>query len=65
MKSKIISTAILTFLTGISLAQQPDLLPSAQTDPIQLTPFNIVLYFLMPVAIFIIYLWYRKSKRKK
>jgi hypothetical protein len=65
MKSKFIITAILTFLFGITRAQQPDLLPPAQTDPIELTPFNIILYFVMPMAIFLIYFWYRKSKRKK
>jgi hypothetical protein len=65
MKSKIIITAILTFLFGIARAQQPDLLPPVQTDPIELTPFNIILYFVMPVLIFVIYFLYRKSKRKK
>ena len=65
MKSKIIITALLTFLFGIARAQQPDLLPPAQTEPFELTPFNITLYFVMPVVIFVIYLWYRKSKSKK
>jgi hypothetical protein len=65
MKSKIIFTSILTLLFGIARAQQPDLLPPVQTDPIELTPFNIILYFVMPVVIFVIYYLYRKSKRKK
>lgn len=55
----------MTFLFGITCAQQPDLLPPAQTDPIELTPFNVILYFVMPIAIFVIYFLYRKSKRKK
>ena len=65
MKSKIITTAILTYLFGIARSQQPDLLPPAQTDSIELTPFNIILYFVMPVVIFVIYYLYRKSKRTK
>jgi hypothetical protein len=65
MKSKIIFTSILTLLFGIVRAQQPDLLPPQHTDPIELTPFNIILYFVMPVLIFVIYYLYRKSKRKK
>lgn len=64
MKSKIIITAILTLSFGIARAQQPDLLPPAQTDPIVLTPFNIILYFVVPVVIFVIYYLYRKSKKK-
>ena len=65
MKSKILITAISTFLFGIVRAQQPDLLPPVETEPIELTPFNIILYFVMPVLIFLIYFLYRKSKRKK
>lgn len=65
MKSKLFFTAILTFLFGIVRAQQPDLLPPVKTEPIELTPFNIILYIVMPVLIFLIYFWYRKSKRKK
>ena len=55
----------MTYLFGITRAQQPDLLPPAQTEPFELTPFNIILYFVMPVVIFVIYYLYRKSKRKK
>jgi len=64
MKSKIIFTSTLTLLFGIARAQQPGLLPPAQTDPIELTPFNIILYFVIPVVIFVIYYLYRKSKKK-
>jgi uncharacterized BrkB/YihY/UPF0761 family membrane protein len=64
MKSKIIFILILNLIFGIVRAQQPDLLPPVQTDPIELTPQNIIIYFILPVVIFIIYFWYRKSKRK-
>lgn len=64
MRSKIIITVILTLSFGITRAQQPDLLPPAQTDPIELTPFNIIVYFIMPAAIFVTYYLYRKSKKK-
>jgi hypothetical protein len=48
----------------IANAQIPDIIPSGEADPIDLTPFNIILYFVLPVLLFIFYLWYRKSKRK-
>jgi hypothetical protein len=64
MKSKIILVLNLSLLFGNALAQQPDLLPPVQTDPVELTPLNIILYFVMPVVIFIIHYLYRKSKKK-
>lgn len=49
----------------IANAQVPDLLPSGEPEPIELTPFNIIVYIVFPIIIFIIYFWYRKSKRKQ
>ncbi|TNF43861.1 MAG: hypothetical protein EP310_04015 [Bacteroidetes bacterium] len=65
MKCKIVLTVIAILKFTFVKAQQPDLLPPAQTEPLELTPFNIILYFVMPVIIFIIFFWYRKSKKKK
>ena len=56
---------ILVFSAIAASAQIPDLLPSGETEPIELTPLNIVIYLVLPVVIFIIYFWYRKSKRNK
>ena len=55
---------ILVFIAIAANAQIPDLLPSGETEPIELTTLNIVIYFVLPVVIFAIYFWYRKSKRK-
>jgi hypothetical protein len=48
----------------VSNAQIPDIIPSGEAEPIDITPFNIILYFVLPVLLFIFYLWYRKSKRR-
>jgi hypothetical protein len=65
MKSKIVITSILIILIGFARAQQPDLLPPVETEPLELTPFNIILYFVVPLFLLVFFLWYRKSKRKK
>ena len=64
MFKKTLLQIILVFTAIVASAQIPDLLPSGDTEPIELTPLNIVIYFVLPIIIFIIYFWYRKSKRK-
>jgi len=64
MHNKIILFIPLFFATIIAGAQIPDLIPSGETEPLELTPFNIIVYIVLPVIIFIIYFMYRKSKRK-
>jgi len=65
MMKKIILSFTYFITVFIANAQIPDLLPSGETEPLELTPFNIIVYFVLPVIIFIIYFWFRKSKRKK
>ena len=65
MMKRIILSFIASIPVLIANAQIPDLLPPTDTEPLELTPFNIIIYIILPVIIFVIYFWYRKSKRKK
>ncbi len=65
MSKKTVLQITFLFTAIVAHAQIPDFLPSGDTEPLELTTFNIVLYIVIPVALFIFYLWYRKSKRKK
>lgn len=64
-----LKSTILVVLTGFifltSKAQSPFLIPSGDPEPVEFTPLNIIIYIVLPVLIGIIYIWYRKSKRKK
>jgi uncharacterized protein YacL len=64
MLKKTLLQIILVFTAIVASAQIPDLLPTGETEPIELTTLNIVIYFVLPIVIFIIYFWYRKSKRE-
>ena len=64
MLKKTVLQIIFLFATVVISAQIPDLIPSGKAEPIELTPLNIILYIVAPIVIFIIYYWFRKSKRK-
>ena len=64
MLKKSVLQTIFLFTVMAASAQIPDLIPSGKAEPIELTPLNIILYIVAPIAIFIIYFWYRKSKSK-
>jgi hypothetical protein len=64
MLKKTVLQIILLFATVVVNAQIPDIIPSGKAEPIEITPLNIVLYIVSPIVIFIIYIWYRKFKRK-
>jgi membrane protein DedA with SNARE-associated domain len=64
MLKKIVLQIAFLFTAIFAGAQIPDLIPSGETEPIELTPLNIIIYFVLPIVIFLIYFWYRKSKRK-
>ncbi len=54
---------MLTYSAAI-LAQQPTHYPD-EHEPIPLTVGNVLLYIVAPIAIFLIYYFYRKSEKKK
>ncbi len=65
MLKKLVLHTTFLFLVINAGAQIPDLIPSGETEPLELTPFNIILYFVVPLILLVFFLWYRKSKRKK
>lgn len=64
MLKKTILHITFIFSSIIAGAQIPDLIPSGETEPLELTLFNIILYIVIPIAMLLFYIWYRKSKRK-
>lgn len=65
MPKKTVLYIALFLSTLLTSAQVPYLLPTGETEPLELTLFNVIVYMVLPVLIFIIYFWYRKSKRQK
>lgn len=50
--------------SAAALAQQPTHYPD-EHEPIPLTVGNVLLYIVAPIALFLIYYFYRKSQKKK
>ncbi len=46
-------------------AQAPDIIPYGESEPIEFTLTNIIVYIILPVLIVIGYLYSRKKQRKK
>lgn len=46
-------------------AQAPDIIPYGESDKIEFTPTNIIVYIVLPVLIVIGYFYYRKKQREK
>lgn len=46
-------------------AQVPSNLPAGDPEPLPFTPVNIVIYIVLPVALFIFYIWWLKQRKKK
>lgn len=65
MLKKIGLQILFIFVTVVANAQIPDIIPSGEPEPIELTLFNITLYIVVPILLLVFFLWYRKSKRKK
>ena len=49
----------------LAWAQAPGVIPYSESEPIEFTPFNIILYIVSPVLIFVIYFIYRNNQKKK
>lgn len=65
MKRKFLLLLFLLNIFVAALAQTPDGLPNPVPEPVDLTLFNIILYFVLPVLLIIFYIFYRRSKIKK
>lgn len=65
MKRKFLTSLFLLFAMVAAMAQTPDMYPPPVPEPVDLTLFNIILYFVIPVAMIVFYIYYRRSKRKK
>ncbi len=50
---------------NIMRAQAPDIIPYGESEPIEFTLTNIIVYIILPVLIVIGYLYSRKKQRKK
>jgi hypothetical protein len=64
MYKNIVLLIVLILAVLYSGAQQPEFIPR-QSEPIEFTPFNIILYIVLPVLLIAVFFWYRKSKSKK
>lgn len=59
--------AIFTFLllvTAVVMAQVPSGIPSGTPEPLELTLTNIIVFIVLPVIIVILYIYWRRKKRK-
>jgi len=65
MKRKFLTLLFLFITMVAAMAQTPDMYPPPVPEPVKLTLFNIILYFVLPVALIVFYIFYRRSKRKK
>lgn len=66
MKLKIVTVWALVLTCFAALAQTPDLYPPTVPEPIELNLFNILLYIVSPVLLFVfLYFWRRKRKAQR
>lgn len=61
-----ITSAILFLLAVIVVSgQAPDHYPPTVPEPVDITPFNLVLYILLPIALIVAFYMYQRSQKKK
>lgn len=54
----------LLFVTALAMAQAPSGIPTGKADPLELTLTNIIVFIVLPVVIVILYIYWRRKKRK-
>ncbi len=54
----------LLFVTAVAMAQVPSGIPSGTPEPLELTLTNIIVFIVLPVIIVILYIYWRRKKRK-
>lgn len=65
MNRKIKYSIISILLAVKTFAQSPDFYPPTVPEQIEITPFNVVLYVIIPLLIILAYYLYRNSQKKK
>ena len=56
---------LFTLFWNFVYAQAPDIIPYGESEQLELTPTNIIVYIVIPALIVIGYLFYRKKQREK
>jgi len=62
---KIKWTLLFVLIINSVIAQAPDMVPYGEPEPLELTPFNIILYIVVPVIIFAALVIMRLRQRNK
>ena len=65
MYNKIRISIIIIFFTADSSAQSPEFYPPTVPEQVEITPFNVILYLVVPLLIILAYFLYKKSQNKK
>lgn len=65
MKEKLITALFVLMASITTMAQSPSMYPPPVPKPVELTLFNIILYFVAPVLLIVYYYFYRRKKRKE
>ncbi len=62
-----IATVFMIILSTVDelAAQVPSNLPAGDPEPLPFTPVNIIIYIVLPVALFVFYIWWLKQRKKK
>lgn len=65
---KIFRNGLITFLIYIMqydviVAQLPTHVPSPESEPLDLTPGNIIFYIVVPLIMIIFFFWYRRKRK--
>lgn len=48
-----------------SVAQAPSGVPYGQPEPLELNLFNIIVFIVLPLVLIVIYIGFKRKKRKK
>ncbi|HKK64199.1 MAG TPA: hypothetical protein VJ951_16655 [Bacteroidales bacterium] len=65
LKKKIFSGITLLFAAILySYGQGPTHLPVKEPEPVSMTWQNILFYIVLPIGLFIFYIWWLRQKRK-
>ena len=63
MKLKLVNLWAMVLASLGALAQTPEHYPPPVPEPVEMSWFNIVLYIVLPVALFV-FLYFRRKKRR-
>ncbi|WP_319481071.1 hypothetical protein [uncultured Draconibacterium sp.] len=55
---------LLLFVAALAMAQAPSGIPTGKAEPLELNLTNIIVFIVLPVLIIILYIYWRRKKRK-